>query len=229
MDLYAQEYKLPAVGLSESDAYVFDEIYGPKDAYQRDRLIPLLKDGDVIEVGGHKGYFTLLAAKHANRVVVFEPSDQNFAFLRKNLALNHLHNVTPVKKAVAGDSQVRNLVVSSKTDARHSLIETDYSGCAGKVPVLCTSLADIIVDYSVLNIALLKVDCEGGEYDILMNLDPAIAQYIPRVLCEIHEAPTIPCTKADLVVRMRDLGYACDIYGQRKSGSMKLSMAWFSR
>ncbi|MEY2593666.1 MAG: hypothetical protein RI972_1355 [Pseudomonadota bacterium] len=229
MDLYACDYRLPMLGLTSSDAYVFNEIYGKEDAYQRARLLPLIKGGEVIEIGGHKGYFAMLAATVAKRAVVFEPNDHNFHYLCRNIELNGFHHVTPVKKAVSNTPDPREFTVSDKTDARHSLYETGFSGCARKIPVLCTTIADIVIDYSMFNISLLKIDCEGGEYDILFNLEPGIAEYIPRVVCEIHEAPAIPHKKADLVDHMKSLGYNAEVYSGRRMGDMDLWMAWFSR
>ena len=229
MDLYSPQYKLSMLGLTPSDAFVFNEIYGKEDAYQRDRLVPLMRGGNVIEIGGHKGYFSMLAASVAKRVVVFEPTAINFDYLCKNIEINQFNHVTPVKKAVSDTNEPRVFTISDKTDARHSLYETEFSGSAQKVQVLCTTIPEIVVDYSVFNISLLKIDCEGGEYDILLNLEPNIAQYIPRIVCEIHEAPSIPYQKETLFEHMTSLGYSAEVYGGRRMGDMDLWMAWFSR
>ncbi|MDB5571491.1 MAG: FkbM family methyltransferase [Hyphomicrobiales bacterium] len=229
MDLYSTEYKLPMLGASKSDAFVFNEIYGAGDAYQRERLLKIIERGEVIEIGGHKGYFSVLAGSVARRVVVFEPNELNFSFLKKNIDLNDFNHVTPVRKAVTSTSDIREFTNSSKTDARHSFFQTKFSGLSSKTPVICTTLSDVIIDYSVFNVSLVKMDCEGGEYEILFNLDPAMAQYIPRFVCELHEAPEIPYKKDDLLAHMQSLGYACDVYSSREMNGIKLWMAWFSR
>lgn len=229
MDLYSNEYRLPMRGASNSDVFVFNEIYGSEDAYQRERLLKLIKGGEVIEVGGHKGYFTLLAGQVAKRMVVFEPNETNFSFLKQNIDLNEFHHITPVKKAVANTSEIREFTNSNITDARHSLFESRFSGSKSKTSVLCTTIPDIIVDYSISSISLLKLDCEGGEYEILQNLDPNIANYIPRIVCEIHECPEIPYKKDDLISHMNGLGYSSEIYSAREMQGIKLWMAWFSR
>ncbi len=66
---------------TSSDCYVFNEIFGKEDAYRRDRIAPLIREGVVVEVGAHKGFFTLLAATQAKKVIAFEPDQENFRYL----------------------------------------------------------------------------------------------------------------------------------------------------
>lgn len=118
MDLYTPEFQLSMVGLTPSDAFVFNEIYGKEDAYQRSRLLPLIRQKDVIEVGGHKGYFSILAGSVASRVIVFEPSNTNFQFLRKNIELNRFHHIPPRKQGCG--SHRRKKVSQRKSEDRRS-------------------------------------------------------------------------------------------------------------
>lgn len=47
-------------------------------------------EGDVLDFGANVGAFTLRFAQHANRVIAFEPNDQMFAALVKNIASHGL-------------------------------------------------------------------------------------------------------------------------------------------
>ena len=229
MDIYSKEYDLAFIGDTESDLYVFNEIYGDGDAYQRDRLLKYIDGGEVIEVGGHKGFFSALAGKFAKKVVAFEPNELNFEYLMRNLELNKMRHVMPVRKAVAMDDEPRLFTVSNKTDARHSLFATDFNGIGEQKQFVCTTIVNCILDYSIRNISLLKLDCEGGEYEILFNLDRTIFDHIPRVVCEIHEAPEIPYKLPQLVEHMNKMGFSSEIYSARTMETMNLYMAWFSK
>lgn len=225
MNLYYKEFDLNFLGLTHSDKYVFNEIF-VDDTYKKKELLKLIKDREVIEVGGHKGYFSILASTVASRVIVFEPNDLNFTFLEKNIDLNNKKNIFPIKKAVGLKNETREFNISNKTDARHSFFRTKFCGFHKKISVQCTTLKDIISDFSISNLSLVKIDCEGGEYEILFNLGE-VSKFIPAIVCEIHESPEIPYTKKNLLDHMEKLGYKIEIYSERKMENIKLCMAYF--
>ncbi len=119
------------------------EIFGWEDAYRLDDVLPLMKGGTVVEVGAHKGYFTILAAAHAERVLVFEPDVKNHGYILRNVELNQQRNVTAVQAAVADASEVRQFTVSSKTAARHTFYGSKFSGAGETVDVRCVTLTQI--------------------------------------------------------------------------------------
>src|SRR4051812_36357932 len=73
-----------------------------------------IRPGDVVvDVGGHIGYYTLLAARAVGatgHVYAFEPERGNFALLAENVAANgYADRVTAVNKAgMAGDRELRH-------------------------------------------------------------------------------------------------------------------------
>src|SRR6266436_706615 len=81
--------------------------------YEKRKLFEeLVGPGDVVyDIGAHVGFYTLLASVlvgHTGRVVAFEPSPRNLAYLRRHLAMNRLNNVTVVEGAVYDhDGEVR--------------------------------------------------------------------------------------------------------------------------
>ncbi len=64
--------------------------------------------GDVVwDAGAHAGATTYLLAQMvgpSGRVYAFEPDDLNYEYLVRNIELNQLYNVIPVKKALAGST-----------------------------------------------------------------------------------------------------------------------------
>lgn len=227
MKLYCPKLKLNFLGSTNSDKYVFDEIF-VHDTYKKNKLLNLIKGQEVIEIGGHKGYFSILASTVASKIIVFEPNDLNFTFLEKNIALNNKTNITAIKKAVSFKNEIREFNISNKTDARHSFFETKFCGLSKKVSVQCTTIEDIISDFKLENLSVVKIDCEGGEYEILFNLGET-SKLINTIVCEIHESPEIPYTKKTLLDHMEKLGYQVDIYSERKMENTKLCMAYFSK
>lgn len=220
---------IKARGDSASDAYVFNEIFGSEDAYRRDVLVPLLRGGTVIEVGAHKGFFTVLAASVARRVLVFEPADKNHGFLLRNLRLNRVANTTVVKKAVSASEGTRQFTISDVTDARHTFFATPFSGNGNAVDVECTTLPAVLRDYDVDQVDVLKLDCEGSEYDVLLGCDRDTLLRVRNIALEIHEAPSIPHTRAELVSFLEWNGYSGEIYDEHDRDGLRTCMAIFQR
>src|SRR5688572_4841682 len=81
--------------------------YG-KGTFERSRvqtIASLIRPGDCFwDIGAHKGYVTLLAARRVGkhgRVYAFEPASANLWYLRRHLRWNGGENVTVVPVAVA--------------------------------------------------------------------------------------------------------------------------------
>ena len=83
--------------------------------FERDRvesILSLLRTGDVVwDIGAHKGYVTLAAARRVGRegaVIACEPSRRNLALLRRHVAWNRARNVTVVDAALSrADGEAR--------------------------------------------------------------------------------------------------------------------------
>jgi FkbM family methyltransferase len=227
--LYNDQFKLKFLCNTESDLYVYSEIYGEEDAYRINKIQPIIDNGIVLEIGAHKGFFTLLAATFANKVIVFEPDKENFKYLDLNIKLNKTTNVIPVHKAVFASEGKKTFTISKVTGARHTLYQSDFSGDGEKTQVDCTTLNSIFKDYLLERVNLLKLDCEGSEYDIIYNSDKSLFAKIDAIAMEIHEIDSIPYKKDDLVKFIEKLGYNADIYNKRKLESLNVWMGLFTK
>ena len=218
-----------ARGYGASDAIVFGEIFGTEDAYRRDVLVPMMRGGTVVEIGAHKGYFTVLAASVAERVLVFEPDQNNYAALQKNVALNGGGNVTAIPKAVSDTAGTRTFTVSGITDARHTFFPSEFSGQGKTVEVECTTLADILEEYRLASVDVLKLDCEGSEYDVLLSCAPETMRRIRRIALEMHESPEIGHQAAELVEFLESQGFEGEVYDEHDRPGLRTSMGQFVR
>lgn len=226
--IYNVEYGLNFVCMTNSDDYVYNEIFGTEDAYRRDDIIPRIKNGTVLEIGAHKGFFTLLAAAYANKVIAFEPDNVNFRYLRFNIELNKARNIIPVNKAVSDTEENKSFTVSDMTAARHTFFQSEFSGKGIKHQIDCMTLNSVFETYSLERIDLIKMDCEGSEYDIIYSADRSLFKKIDAIAMEIHEIDSIPHKKNDLLKYMEELGYDAEIYDERWLGSLHVWMALFT-
>ncbi len=145
-----------------------------------------IEDEDtIIDIGGNIGAFAVFAASRANNVKIrsYEPFPENAEYLRKNIAASKLNNVTVVEKAVAGKPGTRSLHIDDSW-VKHSLsVNNGETGLS----VGCTTLDEIIGE--IKHCDLLKIDCEGGEYEIFYQADPASLKQIDKIICEYHDGP----------------------------------------
>lgn len=170
------KYKLGKVKLRIEDAIqsagsdiVADEL--SKDEYGLDNID--FKQGDVVvDIGGHVGTFAIYLAKRFPflKIISYEPLPINHENFVKNIALNEVANVSLRDLAVTGDGRrVKLLVHASNTAGATSNIGADELRDHLSFEVGSVKLDDIISSVTDGRIKLLKVDCEGSEYEVLLN------------------------------------------------------------
>jgi FkbM family methyltransferase len=160
-----------------------DQVYGPP-GYQIQR-------GDtVIDVGANVGFFATFAATRASDVKVysFEPFASNFGWLRKNVEDSGLTNIDIFQQAVAGSSGPRPFFIEPTNCMFHSLFcDEAVDGSKRQYEMVeCTTLDEIFRVHRIECCHVLKLDCEGAEFDILSNSSPEALNRIRKVVGERH-------------------------------------------
>ena len=127
----------------------------------------------IIDVGAHRGQFSLLARSlyAAADIVCVEPLPEAASRLRAVHADDERVTILPF--AAAAEGGTRRLHVSRKTDSSSLLpILTPYVEAfpgteeAGTIEIEARTLDDL-VDLPLRRPALLKIDAQGGELDVL--------------------------------------------------------------
>jgi FkbM family methyltransferase len=140
----------------------------------------------VIDIGGHIGSFSLYAAYKAStgRVFVYEPAPENFAYLQKNIQLNHASHITAEKSAVAAEKGTRTFFSNNLNSAESSMHTTSNHGQQITVPSI--TLTDIFEEHNISTCNFLKLDCEGAEYEILFTTPRSYLRRINKIAMECH-------------------------------------------
>jgi FkbM family methyltransferase len=135
-----------------------------KNDYQLDNLD--ITDGVIVDIGAHKGIVSCYLAKKypQAKIYSFEPVAENYAALVENLKRNNITNVTAINKAVTKDGRGVRVTVDPYNNSGGANI---YG--MGERQVESITLDEIFKLYGFVSIDLLKIDCEGAEFEILRS------------------------------------------------------------
>jgi FkbM family methyltransferase len=152
-----------------------------------------VKEAVVVDVGAHNGYFSVFAARHTlagSRVYAFEPVAENFAILQKNLGINDVRNVVARNVAVSCAGEAVKLFVTDAHTGGHSIYSerhaTYTSAHVTEVNVPSVAFHES-VPHDVDTIDYCKMDCEGAEFEILLNTPASFLRKVAVYALEFHE------------------------------------------
>lgn len=140
----------------------------------------------IVDIGANIGTFALYAAQSNPDATVycFEPEAGNFQSLTNNIHINELHDrVLAFQCAVGSDCNDRQLAVIDPLSNSFHMIP-DHG--ADMKTVACTSLTTILRNLEVEQIDLLKLNCEGAEYEILESCSAQDFERIANIRLEYH-------------------------------------------
>jgi len=146
-------------------------------------------EATVVDIGANAGYFSLFAAAKFphSRIFSYEPVPVNYAQLQHNRDLNSSKHIKCYSQAVAGGSGEISLsfdTSDSFTTSATMFKPTNVGEKSLRVP--CVSLQTVMDENGITKCDLLKMDCEGAEYDILYNCPGDYLQRIDQIAMEVH-------------------------------------------
>lgn len=182
-----------------SDELVVDEIfrkfiYGEKPV------------GIVFDIGANIGAYTLYGAQAAEHVFAFEPESSNYECLVRNVSLNNFKNIDIFKKAI-GDK--KRDVILYKGYSNKGMSSTAVATSSNTEKVEMISLEDAWILCGVDHIDTLKIDIEGGEYQLIENAPDYLFERIDRINMEFHRVPGKQLD--DLIHKLKKRGYELKI------------------
>ena len=181
-----------------TDVYIILESVFKKKYFSN--LLDFGEEAIVIDVGAHIGAFTIYAAHKAKegRVYAFEPSRENYEVLQQNVLLNHLPNVSLFNLALAGKEQERILYLNDFNNGSHSFIKKAKKF----VSVYCLALREVLIQNQISKCHFLKMDCEGAEYEILLNTPAEILKKIDQIALEYHSPEFLGLADKEIINKL---------------------------
>jgi len=163
----------------------------------------------IVDIGANIGVFALYAATRwrGAYVMAYEPAPDNKGWLKNNIEQSGTTRVKVCPYDVADTTGTKTLHLKQES-GWHSFWN---DGTQHSVDVETLTL-DAICESAGGVIDLLKIDCEGGEYQALRGKETLLASSVRYVAMEYHERNGEHAD--ELVEILTRAGFGCDIYPQ---------------
>ncbi len=156
-----------------------------------------VKGKTVVDVGASVGDTAIyFAASGADQVLAYEPYPRSFSRAMENIERNNLeHKIKLLNKGVGKPGSVR---VNPLYPNSNSSVLRDSKN--GNISIEVISL-DSIVEENNLGDAVLKMDCEGCEYDSILKAGDTTLRAFKEIKLEYHHG------YKDLKKRLNEVGF----------------------
>lgn len=146
----------------------------------------------VVDIGAHRGIFSAYALQAGcTALLAYEPEPNNFNFLCKNieLSLQHGQDASVFKQAVGRSAGNTELFVYDESWS-HSTLERTDKALQGVISVAVVPFDDVIQEaYTTggpTDRIIVKIDVEGGEYEILEGASVDALAHVDELFLETH-------------------------------------------
>jgi len=174
----------------EVDRSIANEIFKFREYRVAENVIRSCQS-PIIDGGAHIGLFTLYVRvlNPDTSIIVFEPENSNYERLQKTIEDNSMENIHLENFALASDSGKRQLVLSNDSHNHYLSAASDQLASARIQPCRAVSLLDYCERNKIKKIGLLKLDIEGGEFELLRAWGEKEFDLIETLILEYHNTP----------------------------------------
>jgi FkbM family methyltransferase len=172
--------RVPIYEIFAEDCYHFEWFLGPLAGQ------PL----QVLDIGGQIGTFACRLAQLEPKATIrtYEPSPTSASALRGNVERNHFGDrITVVEEALAATVGTAELDDNEGGSGTNSLVSAQ--GTSGSTITVATTTFDAAVAALPGPPNVVKIDCEGGEYDLVSASSPESWTAVERLVIEYHKVP----------------------------------------
>jgi len=155
--------------------------------YNYHNIVEATSGDVVIDAGAYRGdtplYFSLKVGEKGI-VYAFEPDNENYVYLEKNIKLNNLKNIKSIKAGIGSKNTIAHeMGIKSGVTLKG---EDDSNGELGNIKVY--SIDNFISENKINRVDFIKMDIEGWELDALKGAEKCLKQYKPQLaICVYHK------------------------------------------
>jgi len=183
--------------------FVDGDYYEHNVIYFLDKIVKSYNNPVLLDVGASCGYYSIRYSKFCRQIFSFEPVTNTYKYLEKNIRINNIQNVTPMKIGLSDLNEEKTINLYNNS-ANNSIFERKIPAGyqlkkIGDETIVLRKLDELIEAGTVLVPDIIKVDVEGAELQFLNGAKKTILQHRPTFLLEYAEGTS------------KDAGYAKEI------------------
>jgi FkbM family methyltransferase len=164
---------------------------GTNEPPVQEALANYLRAGDIFyDIGANVGFFTVIGAKlvgQTGHVYAFEPVPENAASIRRNIELNNFAHVTLFEKAVSHSTGKGELLLSHCSGGATLSSAGTSPDVKGTISIELISIDDLVAQQKIAPPAVVKIDVEGAELDVLQGMSQTIKKFKPVIIYEVDD------------------------------------------
>lgn len=202
----------------DADASVVAEIFRLQEYRKAEEVIRNAKN-PICDIGAHAGFFTLYcrALNPTVPIIALEPEEHNVVMLERHCKENHIAGVQMIKGALGGVSDKKGLLRIMPDNHNHYLVKTkEKDHTTVSTPIFCWG--DVLKETGYTRSSLLKVDIEGGEYDVFESFSDKDFASIDALIMEYHIIGRHDYKEIEQ--QLREHGFGVEIFPSRFDKSM---------
>ncbi len=184
----------------------------------------------ILDIGAHSGLFTIYARALNPDVfiVAVEPESANLALLKEHIKENGLANIKIIAGAIARAAGRRQLIISADSHS-HALVEEKKKSKLTTATVQAQPLGNLLASFQpafvpsssrgetgpplaekISRVDLVKMDIEGGEYEVIEGLGPEDYKKIGAIIMEYHNYNRR--NYQEIEERLRENGFGVQVF-----------------
>jgi FkbM family methyltransferase len=152
-------------------------------------LPPKLQPEVILDIGSNIGASILFFHEQfpAARIYGFEPNPDTFQVLQKNVS--SLPSVEVFNYGLGASDATISVPFDGADFSRFMSKDktADWSGPLSPTSCLIKHAGDVVRNLGLTQVGLIKIDCEGAEYDVLTSLPPDLLGKSKWIVGEMHD------------------------------------------
>jgi len=203
---------------SMADLFVLREVL-LEETYKD--ILPFLTGSGLrmVDIGANLGSFTIWLRHRVDlrEAYCFEPEPDSFRLLQFNLSRNDCSFARPLPFAVGGEERMAQVTLTTSSPGASSIYRPQTN--EKKLPVTTIRVVSFEEWLKGIegNFDLLKLDCEGAEWEIIQKTSPRQFTRFRVIVAEVHGDPHNRASIEDFKSFMESLGFGTvrwDAYAQ---------------
>lgn len=189
------------------DHYIY---YGVKDADYNSILNLITSSKIILDIGANIGTTSLYFANinSTAKIYAFEPHPDTFNRAVENISLNNFENIQLIKLGLGEAKESVKLYEVNEHNPGMNRIIAENKNLPFKI-IEIDSLDNIVLEYGIQHIDLIKLDVEGFEYSVLKGAKNTIAKWKPSLFIELDDKNLRENNSSakDLILLLNSYGY----------------------